>query len=140
MQTLRTQVVVAGAGPVGTVAAYYLASQGVDVVLLEDGADCALDLRASTFHPPTLEMLEEFDITARLIEKGLKAPIYHFRERRTGDVIDFDLSEIADATPLEPDAACAMFREISLVEASCCSIALATVTAISDIWSTMPLA
>jgi len=98
MQTLRTQVVVAGAGPVGTVAAYYLASKGVDVVLLEDGADCALDLRASTFHPPTLEMLEEFDITRRLIEKGLKAPIYHFRERRTGEVIDFDLSELSDIT------------------------------------------
>ena len=98
MQTLRTQVVVAGAGPVGTAAAYSLASPGVDGVLLEDGADCALDLRAATFHPPTLEMLEEFDITARLIEKGLKAPIYHFRERRTGEVIDFDLSEIADVT------------------------------------------
>ncbi|MEM7701968.1 MAG: NAD(P)/FAD-dependent oxidoreductase [Pseudomonadota bacterium] len=98
MQTLRTQVVVAGAGPVGTVAAFYLASRGVDVMLLEDGADCALDLRASTFHPPTLEMLEEFDITRRLIEKGLKAPIYHFRERRTGEVIDFDLSELADVT------------------------------------------
>jgi 3-(3-hydroxy-phenyl)propionate hydroxylase len=98
MEEIRTQVVVAGAGPVGTVAAYYLASQGVDVVLLEAGADCALDLRASTFHPPTLEMLEMFDITPRLIEKGLKAPIYHFRERRTGEVIDFDMSEIADAT------------------------------------------
>lgn len=98
MEEIRTQVVVAGAGPVGTVAAFYLASRGVDVVLLEDGADCALDLRASTFHPPTLEMLEEFDITRRLIEKGLKAPIYHFRERRTGEVIDFDLTEIADAT------------------------------------------
>ncbi|XUU60506.1 FAD-dependent oxidoreductase [Erythrobacter sp. HA6-11] len=98
MQEIRTQVVVAGAGPVGTVAAYLLASRGIDVVLLEDGADCALDLRASTFHPPTLEMLERFDITPRLIKKGLKAPIYHFRERRTGEVIDFDMSEIADVT------------------------------------------
>ena len=49
MEEIRTQVAVAGAGPVGTVAAYCLASQGVDVVLLEEGADCALDLRASTF-------------------------------------------------------------------------------------------
>lgn len=98
MDEIRTQVVVAGAGPVGTVAAYMLASHGIDVVLLEDGADCALDLRASTFHPPTLEMLENLDITERLIETGLKAPIYHFRERRTGEVIDFDLTEIADVT------------------------------------------
>ncbi|MEE4205489.1 MAG: NAD(P)/FAD-dependent oxidoreductase [Erythrobacter sp.] len=98
MKEIRTQVAIAGAGPVGTVAAYCLASQGVDVVLLEEGADCALDLRASTFHPPTLEMLEQFGITERLIEKGLKAPIYHFRERRTGHVIDFDMSELADVT------------------------------------------
>jgi len=98
MQEIRTQVVVAGAGPVGTVAAYLLASRGIDVVLLEEGPDCALDLRASTFHPPTLEMLERFDITPRLIEQGLKAPIYHFRERKTGETIEFDFGELADVT------------------------------------------
>lgn len=95
---MRTQVVIAGAGPVGTVAAYYLASQGIDVVLLETGEDCALDLRASTFHPPTLEMLDQFGITAKLIEMGLKAPVYHFRERRSGEVIDFDMAELSDVT------------------------------------------
>ena len=98
MKEIRTQVAVAGAGPVGTVAAFLLASKGIDVVLLEAGPDCALDLRASTFHPPTLEMLEEFDITQTLIETGLKAPIYSFRERRTGEVIEFDMSELADVT------------------------------------------
>ena len=98
MREIRTQVVVAGAGPVGSVAAYLLANQGIDVILLEAGADCALDLRASTFHPPTLEMLDQFGITEKLIAKGLKAPIYHWRERQTGEIIDFDLSEIADVT------------------------------------------
>ena len=98
MDQLRTKVVIAGAGPVGTVAAYYLAKRGVDVILLEAGADCAIDLRASTFHPPTLEMLDEFGITEKLIEMGLKAPIYHFRERQTGEVIEFDMSEIGDVT------------------------------------------
>ncbi len=98
MDQIRTQVAIAGAGPVGTVAAYLLASQGIDVVLLEAGRDCALDLRASTFHPPTLEMLDQLDVTSRLIEMGLKAPIYHFRERQTGDVIEFDMSELSDVT------------------------------------------
>ena len=98
MEEIRTQVVVAGAGPVGTVVAYLLAEQGIDVVLLEERSDCALDLRASTFHPPTLEMLDQLGITEKLIAKGLKAPIYHFRERRTGHVIDFDLSELSDVT------------------------------------------
>lgn len=98
MDQLRTQVVIAGAGPVGTVAAYLLAVQGVSVVLLEAGRDCALDLRASTFHPPTLEMLDQFGITDKLIQMGLMAPVYHFRERQSGEVIDFDMSELADVT------------------------------------------
>ena len=98
MQELRTQIVVAGAGPVGTVAAHFLASEGIDVILLESGSNCAQDLRASTFHPPTLEMLDRFGITEKLINQGLKAPVYHFRERDTGEIIDFDLTEIADST------------------------------------------
>ncbi|MEE3623485.1 FAD-dependent monooxygenase [Nitrospirillum sp. BR 11752] len=95
---IRTQVVIAGAGPVGTVAAYFLAQQGIDVLVLEAGADCALDLRASTFHPPTLEMLDTLGITPFLLERGLKAPVYHYRDRGTGDVIDFDLGELQDIT------------------------------------------
>ncbi|WP_445376345.1 FAD-dependent oxidoreductase [Niveispirillum fermenti] len=95
---IRTQVVIAGAGPVGTVAAYYLAQQGIDVLVLEAGPDCAHDLRASTFHPPTLEMLDELGITDFLLERGLKAPVYHYRDRRTGQVVDFDLGELADIT------------------------------------------
>lgn len=98
MQHLRTQIVIAGAGPVGTVAAFFLASEGIDVILVESGSNCAQDLRASTFHPPTLEMLDRFGITEKLIDRGLKAPIYHFRERETGEIIDFDLSELADST------------------------------------------
>lgn len=95
---ITTQVAIIGAGPVGCVAAYYLAQHGIDVVLAENGPDCAADLRASTFHPPTLEMLDELGITDELIAKGLKAPIYHWRERKTGEVFEFDLSEISDAT------------------------------------------
>ena len=94
----RTQIIVAGAGPVGTVAAYRLATLGFDVILCEAGSDCAQDLRASTFHPPTIEMLDQLGMADELIAKGLKAPIYHFRERQSGDVIEFDLSELKDET------------------------------------------
>ena len=94
----QTEVIIAGAGPVGTVAALYLANQGVKVTLCEAGADCAQDLRASTFHPPTLEMLHEMGMAAPLIEKGLIAPTYHFRERQSGEVIEFDLTELKDMT------------------------------------------
>lgn len=96
--TRRTQVVIAGGGPVGSVAAAYLARHGIDVILAEAGADCAQDLRASTFHPPTLEMLDELDVTSDLIKLGLEAPVYHWRDRSSGEVLSFDLSEISDVT------------------------------------------
>ena len=94
----RCQVLIAGAGPVGTVMATLLAKAGIETIVLETGDDCAQDMRASTFHPPTLEMLDEIGITPMLLERGLKAPVYHWRDRRSGEIIDFDLSEIADRT------------------------------------------
>ncbi len=94
----RCQVAIVGAGPVGTVLATLLAQAGIEVIVLEAGDDCAQDLRASTFHPPTLEMLDQIGVTSMLLEKGLNAPVYHWRDRQSGDVIDFDLSEISDVT------------------------------------------
>ncbi len=110
MKHLKTQIVVAGAGPVGAVAAYFLAQKNIDVILLEAGVSNAQDLRASTFHPPTLEMLDGLGITDKLIEKGLKAPIFHFRERQSGEVIDFDLSEISDVTKFPYRIQCEQFH------------------------------
>ena len=69
---IKTQVAIIGAGPVGCVAAYYLAQNGIDVVLAENGPACAAGLRASTFHPPTLEMLDPLGVTDELLRKTLK--------------------------------------------------------------------
>jgi len=79
-------------------------------VIAEAGPDCAQDLRASTFHPPTLEMLDTLGLAQPLIEKGLKAPIYHWRERETGEVFEFDLTEIADATEFPFRVQCEQFH------------------------------
>ena len=98
MSNAITQVIVVGAGPVGTMAAYRLAKLGFEVIVCEAGVDCAQDLRASTFHPPTLEMLDELGMAETLIERGLKAPIYHFRERESGETVEFDLSELENET------------------------------------------
>ena len=68
-----------------------LTKAGIDTVLLEAGDDCAQDLRVSTFHPPTLEMLDAIDITPTLLERGLKAPVYGWRDRQSGEAIAFDL-------------------------------------------------
>ena len=92
------QVIVAGAGPVGTVAATRLARQGIDVILLEALPTSAKDLRASTWHPPTLEMMAELGIAERMVERGLICPVYQYRDRRSPEVFSFDLTELSDIT------------------------------------------
>jgi len=89
-------VIVSGAGPVGTVAAYKLANQGFRVLICEASPTGAQDLRASTFHSPTLEMLDELGVANDILDYGLKAPTYHFRERESGEVLEFDLGELKD--------------------------------------------
>lgn len=91
-------VIVVGAGPVGLVTALRLARWGIPVELLEQEAAPARDLRASTFHPPTLEMLDEFAITPELIRRGNITPKWQLRFHPRGDVAEFDLGLIADAT------------------------------------------
>lgn len=94
----KTDVVIVGAGPVGCVAGYYLARRGVDVTVIDAGEAGTQDLRASTFHPSTLEMLDTLGIADELIEMGLKAPVFQWRERSGGETFRFDLSELADVT------------------------------------------
>jgi 3-(3-hydroxy-phenyl)propionate hydroxylase len=111
----RAKVIVIGAGPVGVVAAYRLALAGVDVALLEAENACAADMRASTLHPPTLAMLEALGVREALEAQGLRAPVYHYRNRRTGDVIAFDLGEIGDLTPYPYRLQCEQFKVTRLL-------------------------
>jgi 3-(3-hydroxy-phenyl)propionate hydroxylase len=67
-------------------------------MLCEEQATCAHDLRASTFHAASLEMLDEIGAAEPLIAQGLKAPVYQWRDRQSGERLEFDLSEIADRT------------------------------------------
>src|SRR5690606_15117025 len=90
--TNNYRVAIVGAGPVGCVAALSLAEAGVKVLLIEANEVLPEDLRASTFHPPTLDMLSELGLTEFLIENGLIAKTYQYRDRETGIYAEFDLS------------------------------------------------
>lgn len=94
----QREVIIAGAGPSGSVGAARLASMGIDVMICEAEEACAHDLRASTIHSVTLEMLDEIDAAEPLIDLGLKSPIYQWRDRRTNEYLEFDLTEISDMT------------------------------------------
>ncbi len=92
-------VVVAGAGPTGLMCALALGRQGIPVILLEGEPTLAHDLRAGTFHPPTLELMAPYGITARMHETGLKVQYWQIRDLRGEFVAQFDLGRIADVTP-----------------------------------------
>ena len=93
-------VVIAGSGPVGSVLALYLAQRDIPVVLLEKEDALPVDLRASTFHPPSLEMIADLGLGVidDMLSQGLKVDHYQYRDRRTGEVADFDMALIADST------------------------------------------
>ena len=93
-------VVIAGAGPVGCHLALYLAGRDVPVTLLEKEPELPVDLRASTFHPPSLEMIADlgFGVIDDMLSQGLVADRYQYRDRKTREVANFDMSLISEDT------------------------------------------
>ena len=94
----RQHVIVVGAGPVGLVTANLLADEGIAVSLVEAGDDLPRDLRASTFHPPTLDMLERLGVVRSMIEQGLICPDWQFRDRSEGVIATFELMRLSPDT------------------------------------------
>lgn len=98
MTVSAPHVLIAGAGPVGMMSALALGRAGIRVTLLESAAGLNRDLRASTFHPPTLDMLAKYGLTSSLIEQGLVARFTQQRDRTQGVIAEFDLSQLAGLT------------------------------------------
>ena len=91
-------VLIAGAGPVGLTAAFMLARAGIPVTVFERAPDLAEDLRASTWHPPTLDMMAKLGFAGDILAGGLIARHTQYRDRRTGAVAQFDLGLLRDET------------------------------------------
>jgi 3-(3-hydroxy-phenyl)propionate hydroxylase len=117
MSNENDRIVIVGAGPVGLTAALALAKRGIPGVLLAAEPELVMELRGSTFHPPTLDLLDEFAMVPRMIEVGLKAPTWQLRDRETGPVATFDLALLAGDTNHPYRVQCEQWKLMRFVEA-----------------------
>ena len=98
MSNFDTTVLIVGAGPVGLSAALALSKMNIDVQIIDSGLEVDSRMRASTFHPPTLDMIEELGLLDELLEQGLKVPVWRMRQHESGESVAFDLSLLGNAT------------------------------------------
>jgi 3-(3-hydroxy-phenyl)propionate hydroxylase len=95
----RRNVIVVGAGPVGTVAALACARRGLSVTLLEAQARIDDSPRASTTQPPTLEILAELGLIDEYLRVGLVSRTFQFWDRPTLTLVaEFDFARLAGET------------------------------------------
>ena len=107
---MDARVVIVGAGPVGCTAALALAQRGIPILLIEREKELPDDLRGSTVHPSTLDLLDTIGVTERIVPLGLDAPVYQYRDRLSGDYVDFDLGVLRDTTRFPMRLQCEQFK------------------------------
>jgi 3-(3-hydroxy-phenyl)propionate hydroxylase len=115
VRRILDRVIIAGGGPVGAVATFLLARAGIPVTMIERERGVVADYRASTFHPPTLDLLEQSGISAALVEMGLICPTMQIRDRRAGRVAEFDLSVLQNDTRHPYRLQCEQFKLVDWV-------------------------
>ncbi len=96
--TARVPVLIVGAGPVGLSAALALAKVGVEFRIVDAAGDVDRRMRASTFHPPTLDIIETLGLGDALIERGLRCDEFALRQHETAEAVTFDLGTLGDET------------------------------------------
>jgi 2-polyprenyl-6-methoxyphenol hydroxylase-like FAD-dependent oxidoreductase len=98
-QTMNdTDVLVVGAGPTGLTAAASLIAHGVRTVLVDALAEGQNTTRAAVVNARTLEVLEDIDVSGRMVKAGLIAPRFTMREGRQ-ILVHVDFSELPTKYP-----------------------------------------
>ncbi len=92
------KVIIVGGGPIGLICGFWLAKKGIPVSIYEKGIKTPEDLRASTWHPATLDMLEEYKINDEIIKKGSITPSWQYRFQDTGERAIFELNVLEGET------------------------------------------
>lgn len=113
--TARDRVLIVGGGPAGLTVALRLATRNIPVLLVEAEAAIPRQLRASTLHPPTLDMLDRYGIGRELVRLGRITPSWQVRWQETGEKAEFDLSVLRDDTAHPYRLQCEQWRLCELL-------------------------
>lgn len=97
---LDKPILIIGAGPVGLSLALALARTGIPAEVYEADAELNTQIRASTFHPKTLEMFETWGVVDEVIKHGYKVDQLQYWERVPRRLIaDFGYDSVSKDTP-----------------------------------------
>jgi 3-(3-hydroxy-phenyl)propionate hydroxylase len=108
--TSSDRVVIVGAGPTGLAVALGLQLQGIPTFVLESEPALTRDLRAGSFHPPTVEVLDTLGVGQKFRDIGIVVPQWQIRDRKEGVVAQFDLGLLKDETPYPYRLHCEQFK------------------------------
>src|SRR5262249_22950564 len=87
-----TDVLVIGAGPSGLTLAASLVKKGVATTVVDRQPAGANTSRAAVVNARTLEVLDNLDVSRRLVKEGIQAPRFTIRDgRRTLIPVDFSV-------------------------------------------------
>jgi 3-(3-hydroxy-phenyl)propionate hydroxylase len=95
----RDCIIIAGAGPVGSITALALSQTGIPVIQFDAEKETPTAHRAATTHSSTLDLLDGVGMTPIILAQGLKAQYFQYRYRETNEVFaEFDFARLADET------------------------------------------
>jgi 2-polyprenyl-6-methoxyphenol hydroxylase-like FAD-dependent oxidoreductase len=87
-----TDVLIVGAGPSGLTLAASLVKQGIATTVVDRQPAGANTSRAAVVNARTLEVLDDLDVSRRLVKEGIQAPRFTIRDgRRTLIPVDFSV-------------------------------------------------
>jgi len=114
---LDSRVTIVGAGPSGLTLAWWLVEAGVPVTVLEQADTLPVDMRASTFHPATLDLLAGPGFAAALVQRGTPVARWQYLVHASGDRVVFDMGCLAGETAFPFRLQCEQFQLTRLLTA-----------------------
>ncbi len=93
-----TDVLVVGAGPTGLTLAASLAARQFDAMVIDAQPEGANTSRAAAINARTLEVLDDLDVSRRLVKAGLQLPVFSVRDHQRS-LIDIDFHTLPTTYP-----------------------------------------